>query len=82
MEGARGSKGSGRDFRIEAKGPCICFLFPLAPFCLSEHPFGGKLLQHFCLKGKMCKNTREKREEEVKCGRERERKKERKKKEL
>ena len=39
-----------------AKEPCICFLFLLAPLyllLLLRNPFLGKLLQHFCLKGKI-----------------------------
>lgn len=39
-----------------AKQPCICFLFLLAPpprLPPPQDPFWGKLIKHFCLKGKI-----------------------------
>lgn len=66
-----------------AKGQASASLFLPAPLCLLlRTPFLGKLLQHFCLKGKMYENTIEKSKKEVKGGRGGERKEERKKKEL
>lgn len=53
-EGMLSLQGAVAELRC-AKEPCICFLSLLAllSLLLLRNPFWGKLLQHFCLKGKI-----------------------------